>query len=430
MKLGRVQTSTGPKAPTTTWEVTSSGFASTTNRIHSAASLGAHAPTWAADLRTIARIAFWADKRIKREWAPDRWTREVKVEVGVKEPEPWTNDALQLLSQTLTALTGDRWMLSVYHDEGEQRTAPLPEVDGWRADEVALFSGGLDSGAYAAQQIAGSDKRMLLLANDHADSGKLQRTLASQLAHLRPDAAAVKLFQVRDEPSGDRADGRNRKWEGSTRSRGFNFIASGVHVSSGHGLKRMAVPENGQVAVNPPLTAGRVSSGSTRSVHPWIIEQLNRLIEMVGGDVVVENPFLSLTKGDVAKVAKDAGVPSSSIQLTESCGQHPVQKGPGGNCGYCFPCLIRRSGIHAAFGYDPTIYRYRLDELQTAPQLEHLRDIQRWLARPFTITDLVAATALPSNVESSVLFSVIERGRSELRDVLGHAGAWAPSPSR
>src|SRR5690606_2923543 len=80
------------------------------------------------------------------------------------------------------------------------------------------------------------------------------------------------------------------KLERSSRSRGLLYLAAAVHAAAAHGVRRVDVPENGQLAVNPPLTPSRLGALSTRSVHPWTLHQLNELIDAVGGDVVVYNP--------------------------------------------------------------------------------------------------------------------------------------------
>lgn len=65
------------------------------------------------------------------------------------------------------------------------------------------------------------------------------------------------------------------------------------------GLERVSLPENGQLAINPPLTPGRLGALSTRSARPNTITLLNRAISGVGGTVKVTNPLLDRTKGEV-----------------------------------------------------------------------------------------------------------------------------------
>ena len=69
--------------------------------------------------------------------------------------------------------------------------------------------------------------------------------------------------------------------ESTSRSRGLLFAAFGVYAAAAHRCRTLAVPENGLLAVNPPLSPGRVAAASTRSVHPRTLDLLNAAV--VGG---------------------------------------------------------------------------------------------------------------------------------------------------
>lgn len=55
------------------------------------------------------------------------------------------------------------------------------------------------------------------------------------------------------------------------------------------------------------------------------------------------------TKGEVLQSCKNAALLRRLARLTVSC-SHPEQgrfeHQPYGNCGYCFPCIIRRASLH------------------------------------------------------------------------------------
>jgi hypothetical protein len=145
--------------------------------------------------------------------------------------------------------------------------------------------------------------------------------------------------------------------EPSNRSRGLLHAATGVYVAAAHAVRHLAVPENGYMAINLPLTASRTGSLSTRSTHPWTVHLLNDLIDAIGGDVRVINPYLGMTKGEVVGRARDHQATPQFLARTISCGDHPANRSdPGAHCGYCFPCLVRRSAMLAALGSDPTGY--------------------------------------------------------------------------
>ncbi|WP_229403993.1 7-cyano-7-deazaguanine synthase [Micromonospora sp. NBRC 110038] len=185
--------------------------------------------------------------------------------------------------------------------------------------------------------------------------------------------------------------------------------------------------------MNPPLTAGRVASGSTRSVHPRTLHLVNRLIAAVGGTVRVANPLLSETKGEVCRRAWEAGLPLPSLMRTVSCGQRPESRtgSPLTDCGYCYPCLIRRSGLLAGVGRDDT--EYETDVWALPPdtnKARHRRALAAWLARDFGLRELVTDLPLPSEVSPAALLRTLQRGRTELRLVFDrHGGTGWPPPA-
>ncbi|WP_408996919.1 7-cyano-7-deazaguanine synthase [Streptomyces ipomoeae] len=73
--------------------------------------------------------------------------------------------------------------------------------------------------------------------------------------------------------------------------------------------------------------------------------------------VQVVNPLAQLTKGEVCKAGRDAGLTPSDLESTLSCGKAPTRRSGGppiANCGVCFPCLVRRSGLlHATTSTAP-----------------------------------------------------------------------------
>src|SRR5690606_20768033 len=98
-----------------------------------------------------------------REWTPDRWTRRITLDVQLVEPERWDESALDVLTKLLTALTSDMWDISVSRGAIPDIFTP-PLVGGWSADEIMLFSGGIDSTAYLAEAVTRDDGPLLLIS--------------------------------------------------------------------------------------------------------------------------------------------------------------------------------------------------------------------------------------------------------------------------
>ncbi len=413
-------TATGTYPATGDWSpVGETDFRSSLKRIRWAVFPAETTPEWADDLLRIARAAYLVDKRSPRPHGRDPWTRELHLWVQVTDKSRWEGEPLAILNAVLRVLTSDIWNITV---EGG-----APPIDAQRrlgrygtASEVTLFSGGLDSAAYAAQQACTPGDMLLLIGHDFADAHEPQKRLYTAIDRLDNKQRLIEYCAVADSPSR-----KGKRPETSTRSRGFLFAATAVYAAAAHGVSHAMVPENGQLAINPPLTPARLAACSTRSVHPWILDRLNQLIAGIHGDVRVHNPFLYQTKGQVCAIAHNSGLSETVLAQTVSCGNYSVHRRTG-NCGYCYPCLIRRSGLHAALGKDCTHYERDLQALTTLDTAQQLLDLQRWLSQEFTSHELIADMPLPRNVSLHAVLSMLTQGREEIRHMLRQHHRWSP----
>ncbi|MFJ9995545.1 7-cyano-7-deazaguanine synthase [Streptomyces werraensis] len=385
-------------------------------------------PDWAEDLFRVARAAFIADKYVRRTGVRDRWTRRIRLAVPVTEHERWQSTAVHThLTALLQILTGDLWNVDFRPLTGHQVEEAMIFPDDPRASEVALFSGGLDSLSWAATRSRADDPRPLLLVM-FREIGllRLQQRVYNAVERLdgpRP----VMLLPMSQTPAGD---GSRLRLETSSRTRGLLYAAGAIRAATAHGVGTVHIPENGQLALNPPLTPARSAACSTRSVHPWTLGRLNALVTAVsdGGSAVrVVNPLTRLTKGEVCSAARDAGLTPSDLESTLSCGRPPARRSGGpplANCGVCFPCLVRRSGLLHANGIDGTQY----EALPWADDLPFdrgadWRALQRWLLGRYTLTDVLTDTPLPPDTDPAAAFDLIRRGREELALLLQIADA-------
>ena len=380
---------------------------------------GATPPVWAQDLLQLSRVVYLADRLALRKHAPDRWTRTIRLRLKLIDDAPW-RPHLPLLETLLATLTADRWEISV--SGGLMPRDDTVMFPGGRVSEVALFSGGLDSFCYAAQRVQ-VDGEPLMLVTLYTGDRPLQQRLRKRLDALSQreviagEVPYQNLVPYRPRPPSCR---RRKPLEPSTRSRGLLFIAHGVYAAAANRVGQLAVPENGQLALNPPLAPDRVAACSTRSVHPRTLELVNQLIRGVGGDVEVVNPLLGYTKAEVCAQATAAGVDAAALAATISCGQ-PFQNRRGGpeHCGYCFPCLVRRAALWQVLGADDRT-RYLHDPWNEDSESvgQHLLALLTWLATPFSTSKLVADMPLPGTGSLADLVAVVERGRTDLRSYL------------
>jgi 7-cyano-7-deazaguanine synthase in queuosine biosynthesis len=204
--------------------------------------------------------------------------------------------------------------------------------------------------------------------------------------------------------------------ESTSRSRGLLFAAFGVYAAAAHGCRALAVPAHGLLAVNPPLSPARVAAASTRSAHPRTLDLLTSVVEAVGGSVTVGNPLLGYTAGEVARAALGAGLDAADLAVTLGCARPPAKRGRRhDHCGRCYPCLVRRAGLHAALGDDPTPYETDLSRLpMDGDRAVDLRAVLGWLRTPFMPADVVADLPLPPGLAVADVVAVLGRARREL----------------
>jgi hypothetical protein len=311
----------------------------------------------AVDLMIVAAHIHAADTRLARATeSQDGWSREIRLVVPVSNPTLWSG-ASSVLKRALDFLTGDRWQIGFrrrpekFATIAKARPRPLDPVS---FDAVNLFSGGLDS---------------LIGAIDHLHSGGLP-LLVSHAGEGAVSKSQEECFEVLKEGFPKSAFDRLRIWmafgdglidgvesESTTRGRSFLFFSLGVAAGVGLGKKFvLRVPENGLIALNVPLDPLRLGALSTRTTHPFYMARWNELLDVLGINGALTNPYWDKTKGEMATQCADRDLLKRAAPHSLSCSSPAKARWKGqsqGHCGYCLPCLIRRASL---LGDDPTYY--------------------------------------------------------------------------
>ena len=225
-------------------------------------------PDHVVDLLEIAAYIYAADAAIRRGGPSDRqlgvdWRRRLSFEIPVRVPELWNGaEVRELLAETLGTLSEDEYAFSfVPHPapHARERYFRFREGEGFEANEVLLFSGGLDSLAGALEELVGRGNRAVLVS--HHSSTKLQKVQADLIEDLRKQAGANRLLHV---PVTMRMrTGSNR--ETTHRSRSFFFAAMGIAAASMFGRDRLHFYENGVVSINLPPSGQAVGARARRA---------------------------------------------------------------------------------------------------------------------------------------------------------------------
>ncbi len=363
----------------------------------------------AADLVHLAVGAYLADRRTPRGV---RFTRTIALRVAVIDPSLWSLATLEIAADLLSWLTGDEWSLSV------TPAAPVDLPDTFpiaSPEPISLLSGGLDSYLGAITTLETGIRPGFVGHKDNSTAIRhAQSVVGAWLAAEYPPAPSYIRFAI---------TGANRV-EPSSRSRALMFQSLGVAAAVSMNTRELVVAENGYTSINLPLRANRGGALSTRSTHPVTFDRVRMLLEALGIDVKIKNPFEWLTKGEAMANVAAADPPNAwadTAALTISCGKlggNFFKGSPNINCGLCVPCLVRRSTFLSAGVKDTS--RYLVDEISGAER-DHLIDVRRGdiEAVRFAVAagvdgDAIDAGTWPPGYDLDRVENLVDRGLREL----------------
>ena len=397
----------------------------------------------AFDLLTVAMAVTAADTFVDRETAPDGWCRGLHLELPLADPVSW-QAVLPKLRAALHFLSGDQWSANLVAGGPKP---PSPQLGGYLTklkghDCASLLSGGLDS-TIGVLDLLAANRRPALISHSYRGDAARQAAIRRQLpvtvsqfaavanpvsALLEPNPADV-LSRKND------VEIRRRKNDVQMRTRSFNFLAYGALVAAtmaDHGVApgpvELHVPENGLIAINPPLTLRRIGSLSTRTTHPHFLGLMQQILDELDIPVrIVTQPYNGMTKGTMINKCGDQATLAKVAALTVSCGKW---KRSGVQCGRCVPCIIRRAAFHGAGLTDTTVYAQAGQNLNTvlgdekkrddlvamllAVEQMDDRDVGRWIAQ---------TGPLPTDrAQRDRLVTVTTQGMREVADYLDHLG--------
>lgn len=378
------------------------------------------------DLVRIALAVLASDRSILREGGGSSWNaRELELTVEVAHPDVWTARAEEL-SALVGFLTGDRWMFTF--DQAAPAAGQALALEEQHHERTVLLSGGADSavGALMSALERGVGRSQALVSHFSFNAlSPIQRDLVTAIDGLAPGRQQVH-HQFHLNRSGKRLDGTSFRSETSTRSRSFLFLALGLAVAE-RANSVLWIPENGFASLNPPLGADRRGSLSTHTTHPRFLRGLSALVTSAGGHGVLENPFESITKGEMFRqLAAQVGTDEASryLSATNSCSHTDGRYSgapAGSSCGVCFGCLVRRAAFKASGVPDMTTYLVddptgRFDDFVRGKSIvEPMRDFVHRGVRPRD----VMAMSLPAGYAAQDALALSALGVDELRCLFG-----------
>jgi len=365
-----------------------------------AGSLVLHPGTLSTDFLALAAAVYALDRVIPRAAAEDGWSRFIPLEISVHHPAAWKRTAAAW-EHMLGFLTGDTWSLRFSRQTTDSHVGAQSHLED-PASGMALLSGGLDSLIGAIDWLESNKGSLALVSHyDQAMSGPkgeqakivaaLKDVYGDRLLHLQWRAG---LAQKREN------------LETTFRGRSLLFVALMACSAGDTGYQGPTIiPENGNIALNMPLTPSRVGSCSTRTAHPYYLQLLNSCLASMGFDISVMNPYEAMSKGQMAIDCRS----QSTLDATRNISVSSAKRGhrrewtnrTARACGVCMPCIYRRASLHAAakddeqYGIDFSLGQLKLDADIAADLRAYLLLLSENLDEATVVDRLVASSPLP-----------------------------------
>ncbi len=309
------------------------------------------------DLYIIALSIYGLDKRVSRNLFRDCWTREISVSIPVLQINKW-NGTEHLWNNMLSFLTGDHWCITFRPTTAvcshHKRKSHIG-IDLSRCNCVSLFSGGLDSFCGAINLLDSGQSPCLIGHNEYPKLRIKQECFATSFREYYPEQDSQFLSFTAGARAPYSFTNKNvlNGTETTSRGRSILFISFALTIAGilGQGTP-VYIPENGFIGVNVALTGSRIGSCSTRTTHPFFINEFKAILLSVGIDNPIENIFAYYSKREIVRIVKERPAFLNGYKDTISC-SHPCQARYNRvgsrvypiNCGYCYPCLVRKSSL-------------------------------------------------------------------------------------
>jgi 7-cyano-7-deazaguanine synthase in queuosine biosynthesis len=322
-------------------------------------------PDWALDFLEIAALVYGIDSAVSRGGPTLRqmgkdWYRRFSVEVPVRCLVLWSQTALKAaLEETLMALSDDRFDFTFVASDTEPAVAPwfkFGNDDGWQADRVIMFSGGLDSLSGALEEMVEHNQAVALVSHFSSTKiSKVQKDLVRDLRRLLGERALRHLaVQIQL--------GKGSNLEGTHRTRSFLFAVLGLVTAVAFRQTRVSFHENGVVSLNLPPVANVQSTRATRTTHPRTLALFSTLFSLVAPQPIrVDNPSFWKTKTEVMETISRLGG-TDLIRKSASCADTHNRTKQHPHCGRCSQCVDRRfAALASGLGRSDPAEAYALD---------------------------------------------------------------------
>ena len=393
-----------------------------------------------ADLLELASYVYVADQAMTRGGTKsfdygDRWHRSLRFTIPVRCPRTWNRpevrDALRGLLRFLTDDEYEFEFVTASRPAGLERFLfddVSPPDEGAAFDEVALFSGGLDSLCGAVEGVLAGQHRVLFCS--HRPENRVyarQRDLVAAIRSRLPDSKRSPHHFAATVNKGKK---HNRDF--TQRSRSFLFASMAAVAARLFKLDRIRFYENGVTSLNLPISPQMIGGRASRTTHPQTLWRFAQLFSHVfETPFAVENPFQWSTKPEILKRLGALGhsdlcaATSSCVNTWQRTEQHP-------HCGLCSQCVDRRVSVLAAAmpdAHDPE-GRYESDVMigertgadllfveryvGSTYELERFSSPHEFAAKFGEIAHVLPYTGMPADRSVQLIFDLYRRHAAEV----------------
>ncbi len=295
----------------------------------------------AADMIDFAMAVFQIEKQPRR-FSPANPPITYNLHMKIRDPGAWNQEAMDIVEEILRFMGNAKWTIKLKPrlEIDKDITGQVSKSPDDKIEQIALFSGGLDSTCGLATIIKDVAKTRLVFFS----TGK--RALQEEIAKNLGFETSPIIFSSKWNAE---KKGRNRSFY----YRSFLFLCLAAAVANSWQVKRILQFENGVLASSiPPAPAWL----TTKHAHPRLHQLASTLFSiLLGGEWIVENPFVLKTKRECFNEAVEAvgkGKATESAQKTITCWYYysnraigGLNKDPNNSCGVCIPCIVRRTAL-------------------------------------------------------------------------------------
>lgn len=385
------------------------------------------------DLFVIGISIFALDKRINRRLFKDCWTREISVSIPVLNENVW-NKTKDWWNKILCFLTGDIWDVNFrqcFKQYSKRDNPNRIHLHIEKCDCVSLFSGGLDSYCGAVKLLGDGKSPCLIGHNEYPKLRKKQQEFVDCFQSIY-DNQMVKFisFSANSRAPKDMQGKKLVGAENTSRGRSLLFLSAAISIAGILGdTVPVYIPENGFIGLNIPLTNSRKGTCSTRTTHPYFIKGLQDILQSVGIRNPIINFFAFSSKREIVDSVKDTKAFKTHYMDTISC-SHPClarynKKGHNEypiNCGYCYPCLIRKSSLIDVKDYKYSFTAESKSFIQQYGETEKASDLRAVISavynyRKMVDGDIVKKIKIVGNLSSDEVSKFLDLYKSTMNDL-------------